>query len=163
MRFDADLPPDHQDPDWPDDWSAPPGPEPDARRRGPRIAALTLTLLIALGAGAGAVYIYQHGLTGSTPTASASNGNTAGPGRTGGGTVAGMMLLGPVKAVGRDFVTVGGVATPEIRAQVTSATHFTGSARSLAQVHIGDTVAVQISESNGVNRVVSLHDPATAS
>jgi hypothetical protein len=40
---------------------------------------------------------------------------------------------------------------------------FTGLARSLAQVHIGDTVAVQVSESTGVATVVSLQDPASTS
>lgn len=74
-----------------------------------------------------------------------------------------MLLLGPVRAVGRDTITVGGEPAPEVSAQIASATRFTGSARSLAQVHVGDTVAVQITESNGVATVVSLQDPATAS
>jgi len=171
MHSDGDLPPDDQDPDWPDDWRVPAGPGPGAPRRGRRIAALTLTALVALGAGAGAVYVYQDGLPGSTPAASRSQGSTAEPSRGGragpipggGGTVRAMVLLGPVRAVGRDTVTVGGGPAPEVSALVTSATQFTGSARSLAQVHVGDTVAVQITESNGVATVVSLQDPASAS
>jgi hypothetical protein len=35
------------------------------------------------------------------------------------------------------------------------------SARSLAQVHVGDTVAVQITESNGLATVVSLQDQSS--
>ena len=80
----------------------------------------------------------------------------------GGATAQSMLLVGPVRAIGRGFVTVGGGPIPQIRAQVTSATQFTGSARSIAQVDVGDTVAVQITESNGAATVVSLQDPATA-
>lgn len=170
---------------WPDDgpdpgrradWPAPAGPEPGSRRRGPRIAALTLVALVALGAGAGAVYMYQHGLAGAMPashgsgaapgggsSAGAGPGSTAGPPPGGHGVVHAMMLIGPVRAVGRDTVTVGGGPGPEVSALVTSATQFTGSARSLAQVRVGDTVAASILESNGVARVISLQDPATAS
>jgi hypothetical protein len=164
MNADDDLPADDRDPDWPDDWPVPDGVEPGtSRRRGPKIAALTLTALVALGAGAGAVYLYQNGGQGSTPAAAPSYGTTAVPGRTGNGTLGSIMLLGQVRSVRRDFLTVGGGPIPEISAQVTSATHFTGSARSLAQVHVGDTVALQILESNAVAKVVSLQDPATAS
>lgn len=180
MHSDGDVPAPGQaqpwraadrDPDWPDDWPEPAGPEPGARRRGTRIAALTLTALVALGAGAGAVYLYQSGLAGPAPAASPSQGGaagpgpgaTAGPGQGDNGTVRGMLLLGPVRAVGRGFVTVGAGPVPEVSAQVTNATRFTGAARSLAQVHVGDTVAVQLADANGVARVVSLQDPATAS
>jgi len=168
MHSDSDLlppdsaaeprPADDREPDWP----VPPGPEPGARRRVPRIAALTLTALVALGAGAGAVYEYQNGLAPSAPAASGNQGSTARPGVRGGATAQSMLLVGPVRAIGRGFVTVRGGPIPEIRAQVTSATQFTGSARSIAQVDVGDTVAVQITESNGAATVVSLQDPATA-
>ena len=155
-------PADDCDTDWPADWPVPAGPEPSARRRAPRIAALTLTALVALGAGAGAVYEYQNGLAPSAQAASRSQGSTAGPGVRGGAAARSMLLVGPVRAIGRAFVTVGGGPIPEISAQVTSATQFTGSARSIAQIDVGDTVAVQITESNGVATAVSLQDPATA-
>ena len=175
MHANGDLPApsapaDDRGPDWPDDWPGPARPVPASSRPGRRLAALTLTALIALGAGAGAVYLFQNGLAGPTPAASESPGGAAGPGQGstagpvpgGGGAVRAMMLLGPVRAVGRGSVTVGGGPIPEIRAQVTSATQFTGSARSIAQVDVGDTVAVQITESNSAATVVSLQDPATA-
>jgi len=157
MHSDADLPPDDGNPDWPDNWPPPAPPEPGSRWRGPRIAALTLTVLVALGAGAGAVYVYQSGLAGATPAASAVQGGTVGP-VSDGGTVRVMLLLGLVRAVGRDTVTLGGGPVPDVSAQVTSATLFSGSARSFGQVHVGDTVAVQITGFDRVARVVSLQD-----
>jgi hypothetical protein len=71
------------------------------------------------------------------------------------------MMFGRVLRVGRDFVTVGGAPGPAISGRVRSATRFTGSARSRAQVRIGDTVAVQLIVSGGVASVVSLQDPGS--
>jgi hypothetical protein len=160
------------DPDWPDDWPSATGAD-DADRplasgvprqggRGRRMLALTLTATIALGAGAGAVYLYrsvQGGLTPSAARPGASGG--AGPSRPpGGGNVTSMLMLGQVLAVGRDTVTVGGGPVPPVSARVTSATRFTGTDQSLAQVRVGDIVTVQITRSGGVARVVSLQDPS---
>jgi hypothetical protein len=128
-----------------------------------RTLALALTATIALGAGAGAVYLYrsvQGGLTPSAagPRASGSIGPSSPPG---GGTVTSMLVLGQVLAVGRDTVTVGGGPVLPVSARVTSATRFTGADQSLAQVHVGDIVTVQITESGGVATVVSLQDPSS--
>jgi hypothetical protein len=161
------------DPDWPDDWPPATGADgahrplasgvPRQGRRGGRMLALALTATIALGAGAGAVYLYrsvQGSLAPSAAGPGASGG--AGPGSSAGaGNATSMLLLGPVLAVGRDTVTVGGGPVPPVRARVTSATRFTGADRSLAQVRVGDIVTVQITRSGGVARVVSLQDPSS--
>jgi hypothetical protein len=161
------------DPDWPDDWAPSAGSfggdRPAARGvpaqgvPGRRTLALALTATIALGAGAGAVYLYKSAMGGSTPSANAPGASsTAAPGSpAGGGTVTTVELLGQVLAVGSDTVTVGGGPVGSIRARVTSATRFTGADGSLAQVRVGDTVAVQITESRGVASVVTLQDPAS--
>lgn len=167
---------DSQDPGWPDDWphtawaddrrrplaSGVPSLSGKQARHGPRILALALTAVVALGAGAGAVYLYRSMLAGSAVAAAPSASSSA-RAPSGGGTVESMTLLGQVVAVGRDYVTVGGGPMPAVRAEVTSATRFTGRVRSLARVRVGDTVTVQITESDGVARVVTLQDPASES
>jgi hypothetical protein len=71
------------------------------------------------------------------------------------------MALGRVLAVRHDSVTVGGGPGRAISASATSATQFTGRVRSLAQVRVGDTVALQITVSGGVTTLVRLQDPAS--
>jgi hypothetical protein len=138
-------------PDWPDDWQgghvgAGPG------RRGPRGLALALTAAVALGAGAGAVYLYKSEV--ARPASAASS--------PGSGTAVSVML-GRVLAVGHDSVTIGGGPGQAISARATSATKFTGTVRSLAQVRVGDTVTAQITVSGGVPTLVRLQDPASQS
>jgi hypothetical protein len=74
-----------------------------------------------------------------------------------------MLILGPVLGVSRGRLTVSGGPAPAISALVTSATRFTGSARSLAEVRVGDSVTAQITESGGRATVVSLQDPVGVS
>ena len=185
----SDLwPDDGPDPDWPDDWPQSGGPDVAHRPQGngvpsvgagsgtrhPRGVALGLTCAVALVAGAGAVYLYKSALAGSAPAASspssratigsgpATGGGAATlPGPSGGATVTTLMMLGRVLAVGHDSVTVGGGPRQAIKARTTSATQFTGTARSLAQVRVGDTVTAQIVLSGRVARLVSLQDPAS--
>jgi hypothetical protein len=164
---------DGPDPDWPADWlpataagaaDRPLGSGvPRHGRRGRRTLALALTATIALGAGAGAVYLYRS-VQGSLAPSAAGPGASgrAGPGSSAGaGNATSMLLLGPVLAVGRDTVTVGGGPVLPVRARVTSATRFTGADRSLAQLRVGDIVTVQVTRSGGVARVVSLQDPSS--
>ena len=160
-------PADEPDPDWPEagqpdeaHWPAesrvPPlkaGTTPARTATGPRVLALALVAIVGIGAGAGAVYLYRNAAAGSTPAAAAS------PSPNAGGVVTTVVVLGPVLKVGRDSLTVGGPGTA-VSAAVTSATRFTGAARSLAQVRAGDVVSVQITESGGRARVDTLQDPA---
>jgi hypothetical protein len=176
-------PDDGPDPDWPDDWpgrgrpdgahglhgyGVPPvdvGPGP-RRRRG---LALGLTFVIALGAGAGAVYLYKSDLAGSASAATSPRpGTTIGApvapgGLAGAGAAESVTVLGRVLAVAHDTVTVGGGPGQAISARATSATQFTGTVRSLAQVRVGDTVTAQITVADGVARLISLQDPASQS
>jgi hypothetical protein len=78
-----------------------------------------------------------------------------------GGTATRVTVLGQVLAVGHDAVTIGGGPLPSISAGVTSATRFTGADRSLTQVLVGDTVTVQMTESQGMAWVDSLEDPVS--
>jgi hypothetical protein len=179
MDEDADSVPEHwpedeePDPDWPDDW--PPATSADEadrplasavprqRSTGRRTLALALTATIALGAGAGAVYLYRS-VQGGLATSAAGPGASgrAGPSSpAGAGNATSMLMLGPVLAVGRDTVTVGGGPVPPVSARVTRATRFTGADQSLAQVYVGDIVTVQITRSGGVASVVSLQDPSS--
>ncbi len=169
-------PDDGPDPDWPDDWpergrpgvghrpdgSGVPLPGVGSGKRGGRGLALGLTFVIALGAGAGAVYLYKSELAG--PVTAATSPRPATPqGGAGAGAVESVSVLGRVLAVGHDSVTVGGGPGPAISARATSATQFTGTVRSLAQVRVGDTVTAQITVSDGVARLVRLQDPASQS
>jgi hypothetical protein len=74
-----------------------------------------------------------------------------------------MELVGQVTAVGKSSITVGGGPMQSVRAAVTSATKFTGTARTLAAVQVGDTVQVEITIVKGTAKVVSLQDPASQS
>jgi hypothetical protein len=173
---DPDWPDDGSDPDWPDDWPERGRPDtahrPDGSgvppvdvgtgTRGVRGLALALTFVIALGAGAGAVYLYKSDPAGSA-TAATSPSPAAPRGGTGAGSVESVMLLGRVLAVGQDSVTLGGGPGQAISAKVTSATQFTGTVRSLAQVRVGDTVTAQIAVQDGVARLIRLQDPASQS
>jgi len=177
-------PDDGPDAGWPDDWPEPGRPDEAHRPRGygvppmnvgprprrRRGLALGLTFVVALGAGAGAVYLYKSDLAGSAPAAATSPnpratiGGPAAPGGQGGaGTAESVTVLGRVLAVGHDTVTVGGGPGQAITARATSATQFTGTVRSLAQVRAGDTVMAQITVSDGVARLVRLQDPASQS
>jgi len=171
-------PDDGADPDWPDDWRES-GRLADVARRprgygvpavgvgsgrhGPRGLALALTAAVALGAGAGAVYLYKSAVARPASAASSPSPGTVisgGPG-TGGSAEESMMMLGRVLSVGHDSVTVGGGPGQAISARTTSATKFTGTVRSLAQVRVGDTVTVEITVSGGVATLVRLQDPAS--
>jgi hypothetical protein len=179
-------PDDGADPDWPDDW--PESGRPDVAHRpqghgvpaegvglGRRVRsgiALGLTAAVALGAGAGAVYLYKSESAGSASAATSPSPGAAiggrqapggGPGNlpgSGGATKAGVMTLGQVLAVGHDSITLGGPGQ-QMSARTTSATQFTGTARSLAQVRVGDIVAAEITVSGGVATLVRLQDPAS--
>lgn len=150
-------------------WAPPPMPRPstDAAARGRRMLALTITAVVAIGLGAGAVLVYRNALSGSNPPAAASHGTSQAPGPAGGpagpGSATEMELVGRVIAVGKGSITVGGGPLQSVRAAVTSATKFTGTARALAAVRVGDTVAAQIAIVNGTAKVVSLQDPASQS
>lgn len=158
-RADQDWP----EPDWPDDWPDRSGVPPagaGSGTRGVRGLALGLTFVVALGAGAGAVYLYKNELAGSASAATSSSPRTT-IGPAGAGSVESVMALGRVLAVRHDSVTVGGGPGRAISASATSATQFTGRVRSLAQVRVGDTVALQITVSGGVTTLVRLQDPAS--
>ena len=162
------------DPDWPDDWQetgrlagvahGPRGygvPPVGVRsgRHGPRGIALALTAAVALGAGAGAVYLYKSEVAGPASAASSPSPGAAING-AGGGAEESVMMLGRVLAVAHDTVTVGGGPGQAISARATSATEFTGTVPSLAQVRVGDTVTAEITVSGGVATLVRLQDPA---
>jgi hypothetical protein len=158
-------PDDGTEPDWPDGAPAGPGAPPTGAasgRPGFHGLALGLTFVVALGAGAGAVYVYKSDLAGSAPAAtSPSPRTTIGP--AGAGSAESVMTLGQVLAVRHDSVTLGGGPGRAISARATSATQFTGTVRSLAQVRVGDTVAAQITVTGGVATLVRLQDPASQS
>ncbi len=166
-RIGAEMP---GEPLVPFQWEVPPAPAypPDAGGRARRIVTLGITAAVAVGLGAGAVVVYRHAQAGSTPAAAASqNAGAPQPGRSGGpagpGTVQEMDIEAAVTAVGPDTVTIGGGPVQSVKAEVTSATRFTGSVRSLSGVKVGDDVAAVIIIENGIAKVVTLQDPASDS
>jgi hypothetical protein len=174
---DRGWPDDGADPEWPDDWPERGWPDvahrPDGYgvpavdvgtgMRGRRLLALALTFVIALGAGGGAVYLYKSDLAGPASGTASLSPRTSIGGPAGAGSAESVMVLGRVLAVGHDSVTIGGGPGQAITARATSATQFTGTVRSLAQVRVGDTVTAQITVSDGVARLVRLQDPASQS
>jgi hypothetical protein len=151
-------------------WTVPPAPPlpPDAGGRGRRVVTLAITAAVAVGLGAGAVAVYRHAQTGSSPTATASQSAGApqpgqGGGPAGQGTVQEMQIVAAVTAVGSDTITFGGGPVQSVTAEVTSATKFTGSVRSLSGIKVGDNVAAVIVVENGVSKVITLQDPASDS
>jgi hypothetical protein len=166
-RVGAEMPADHL---VPFQWAVPPPPTypQDASARGRRIVTLAITAAVAIGLGAGAVLVYRHAQAGSTPAATASQGAGAPqPGQSGGpagqGTVQEMEIQATVTAVGSDTITIGGGPVQAVRAEVTSATRFTGSVRSLSGVKVGNDVTAVIVIENGVAKVMTLQDPASDS
>lgn len=155
-------------------WAPPSTPDPstDAAERRRRMLALTITAVVAIGFGAGAVLVYRNAQTAWTPPAAASHGTGQAPGQGGGpagavpagpGQATAMELVGQVTAVGKSSITVGGGPMQSVRAAVTNATKFTGTARTLAAVQVGDAVQVEITIVKGTAKVVSLQDPASQS
>jgi len=86
-----------------------------------------------------------------------------GGGPAGQGADTQLAVVGRVVAVSGRTITIGGGPMQSVKASVTSATRFTGSARTLTAVRVGDIVAAQITEVNGVARVITLQDPASDS
>ncbi len=151
-------------------WAVPPAPPypQHAGGRARRIVTLAITAVVAIGLGAAAVLVYRHAQAGLTPAAAASQSAGAPQPGQGGGpagqrTVQEMQIVAAVTAVGSDTITIGGGAVQSVRAEVTSATEFTGSVRSLSGVKVGDDVAAVIIIENGVAKVVTLQDPASDS
>ncbi len=151
-------------------WPVPPVPSYplEAGGRARRIATLAMTAVVAVGLGAGAVVVYRHAQAGSAPAAAASpSAGAPQPGRSGGpagpGIVQEMDIEAAVTAVGSDTITIGGGQVQAVRAEVTSATRFTGSVHSLSGVRVGDDVAAVIIVENGVAKVATLQDPASLS
>jgi hypothetical protein len=151
-------------------WPLPPAPAypHNASGRTRRIVTLAVTAAVAVGLGAGAVVVYRHAQAASTPAAAASqNATPPPPGRSGGpagqGVVQEMEMVATVTAVGSDTITIGGGPVQPVRAEVTSATRFTGSVRSLSGVKVGNDVAAVIIVENGVAKVATLQDPASDS
>jgi hypothetical protein len=150
-------------------WGVPPAPvyARNARGRRRRALSLAITAVVGIGSGAGAVLAYRSTEAGSTPAAAASQGTGLSPGQDGGPAGQGpsvvQLVIGMVTAVGPGTITIGGGPTGAVKATVTSATTFTGAARTLSAVRVGDTVQAQVTVTNGVARVVSLQDPASVS
>jgi hypothetical protein len=150
-------------------WPVPPVPFPvqGARERRRRLIAMTVTAFVAVGLGAGAVLVYRNAQSGSTPPAAASQKAGLTPGQGGApagpGSATEMEVLGHVTAVSNGSITIGGGPVQAVRASVTGATRFTGTARTLAAVRVGNVVEAQIIVTNGTARLLSLQDPASES
>jgi hypothetical protein len=153
-------------------WAVPPPPayphDASRRGRGRRVVMLAVTAVVAIGLGAGAVLVYRHAQAGSTPAAAASQSAGApqpgqGGGPAGQGAVQEMAIQATVTAVGSDTITLGGGPVQSVKAEVTSATRFTGAVRSLSGVKVGNDVAAVIIVENGVAKVATLQDPASDS
>ena len=102
-------------PDWPDDADCCARPRGrglagDARRRGRRIAGLTVTAVVALGLGAGAVAIFKTATASPAPPVSGPSASAPSTSAPGGSALTSMMVLGPVVDVSRSSVTVGVLA-----------------------------------------------------
>jgi hypothetical protein len=82
---------------------------------------------------------------------------------TGNGNGMQMQLIGRVRAVSSGSITVGGNG-PSVTAAITSSTKFTGTARSAADIKVGDQVAVAVVSATTSSKlmVAEIQDPASA-
>jgi hypothetical protein len=141
-------------------WGMPPAPAqaPPVSRSRRSLLALAGTAVLACGLGAGAMLAYRAALPRSAPEPAGQGVRPIGH-----STVEDVGLVGRVTAVGSSTITIAGRPGLSVTAAVTPATRITGTVRTLAQVHKGDTVDAQITIVNGVARVLSLQDPASDS
>jgi hypothetical protein len=140
-----------------------------------RFLAVAAVAVAAAAAGAGIALVASSGPSSSlSPAAAQSTSPTpftvpgqAGPsgGIPGGelpsGAVARLILGGKVLAVSRTSITIGGGGHSEVAA-VTRATRFTGRARGIGSVKVGDMIAAEMTMSGGQVTAVTIQDPAEA-
>ena len=170
---------DEPDPSWPDpaDWPvAAQGAVRDGWRR--RFLAVAAVAVVAAAAGAGIALIASPGPSAS-PAASASSGAAqssptpfTAPGQAGGsggipsgglpsGAVARIILGGKVLAVSSTSITIDGGGHGVVAA-VTSSTRFTGRARGIGSVKVGDMMVAEMTMSGSKVTAVTIQDPAAA-
>jgi hypothetical protein len=128
----------------------------------------------AVGAGVtvGVTGAFASSASPSTPSASppaaaapgAGSGNgflpPAAGGGSGGGAGAGeqMLAAGKVTAVNGTSITIAGNGN-SVTAAITSATDFTGSAKSAGSIKVGDLVMIDISVNGSADTAASIQDP----
>lgn len=154
---------------------------PHGRRPGRRgLLGLMMTAAVAIAAGIGGSLAVKDLIAGSsTPPAAQSGqpngsqpngsqpstgqgGNPVGQGGQPPGTSEAMVVGGKVGAVSPRSITIN--AGPEsITARVTASTRFSGKVTAISGVRVGDFVLAQIALRNGVNSLVALQDPVSAS
>lgn len=177
---------------WPEDGDeAWPRPEPaewpgGVQQRGPGVGGglprLAIVAVVGLAVGV-TIAIAVKDLSGSSPASTASDGRpnpgqsyagSPGTGQPGGSVAPGqpgaqppavtgnLMIAGKVTAVSPRSITIS--AGPQsVTAQVTAATHFSGTVTGIAGVRPGDMVVAQITVTSRVDSLVTLQDPASLS
>lgn len=164
---------------WPDEdeyWPPPPHqvdmgtppqpPSPEGRRV---LLRLVTIAVVALAAGTGGALAAKDLTTGSTPPAAATQPNESGgavpapgSGQPRQETSGAIEIGGKVTAVSPRSITI--TAGPQsVTARVTGSTRFSGRVKRISGVRVGDLVFAQISADNGVNSLVTLQDPYSAS
>jgi hypothetical protein len=131
-----------------------------------RLIRLMTTAVVAIAAGIGGALAVKDISSGaSTPPAAEHNSGQPNAGQRGQvpQAVSGSMVVGgKVTAVSPRSITIS--AGPEsVTARVSASTRFSGKVTGIAGVRVGDLVMAQISESGGVNSLVALQDPISAS
>src|SRR6185437_5442327 len=161
-------------PGWRGDW-----PPPRSRRRGVALAAVAAAALVA-GAGVTLAVTGNLPFSSSPAAAQSSSPGLGGPGQSGNGQVPGgstgggalpgggappsgasveMFLAGPVQAVSRTSITIGG-AGRSVTAAITSSTHITGRVSDAAAIKVGDLVSAQLTMRDGRPIATTIRDPA---
>jgi hypothetical protein len=133
-----------------------------ARRR---LRGLIATAVVAIAAGAGGALAVKDITAGSSPPAAQSNSGQPSTGRGGqpsSGVSGSMVVGGKVTAVSPRSITIS-TGPQSVTAMVTGSTRFSGKVTGINGVRVGDMVIAQISDSDGVNSLVSLQDPISLS
>lgn len=144
-----------------------------SRRRLPMRLMMTAVVAIAAGVG-GALAVRditassspaltgQSGHSGTGQPGARPGGSQAGPGQLPRGVSARLMIGGKVTSVSLRSITIA--AGPQsVTARVTGSTRYSGKVTGIAGVRVGDMVLAQVSVAGGVDSLVALQDPLSAS
>jgi hypothetical protein len=139
-----------------------------------RFLAVAALAVAAAAAGAGIALVASSGPSASPSPAAAPSSRApfTAPGQAGGsgripggglpsGAVAQLIMGGRVLAVSHTSITVDGGGHSEVAA-VTSATRFTGRAKGIGSVKVGDMIVAEMRMSGGKVTAVTIQDPAGA-
>lgn len=144
-------------PERPADWP-PPANEPPRRRR-PHPLTVAAIVVAAVAGAVVAVFVTDNASQPSTPASSPSYvAPRPGGGAIPSGGVGRIMILGAVRTVSGESITITGNGQP-VTAAVTKNTKITGRVHTISGISVGDTVSAQITLRRGRAVATAIQDP----